>query len=94
MTGTCGTCKHWDLIDPDWELEALGYGVCRRILLREEVIDAAREPYDDRWGDQADEAADRAVRSSMAILSDGSGYRASIHCSPDFGCTLHSPRTP
>jgi hypothetical protein len=76
---TCGTCKHWKLIDAEEELiDDPRFGTC-----------AAIPQGQSEW----DEASDRnmVVGDWKAVAVDGSGYFAAIKTRECFGCVLHEP---
>jgi hypothetical protein len=87
---TCETCQHWNFDERDAEFDGLKIGRCAAIRQREDVISPARELED--W--DAREAEERRLLSeAKAIAVDGSGYYAAIRTAPDFGCTLHEPKS-
>lgn len=97
---TCATCAHWH--EPEeWDVKDAGMGRCARIkhsspheLLG--VGDYAGMAENDNDYD-AQEIKVKALRTSkaieaMAIVVDGSGYRADFYSRPEFGCVLWNER--
>jgi hypothetical protein len=89
-TNRCGTCKHWNTADvrrvgPDtWSLEH-----------KDPSGDLARRAAwvnAEQWGDCRRVAFLDAQVGDLAVVSDGSAYRADLTTRADFGCVQHEAK--
>lgn len=84
----CKTCKHWTPEDPDEYGSLLGAGECGKapqVWDVAEVIDADEDP---NWC-RVLKPEHAAV---LAVVEDGSSYKARLITMPDFGCVQYEQR--
>lgn len=95
MSEHCGTCRHYEAADRDWDWEG-PFGSCSRIMDSGSLADAGRA-WERQHGDTDDFGANLYLRAQpdlIAFTSDASGYSSTLHVLPDFGCVLHEPVDP
>jgi hypothetical protein len=90
MANACGNCTHWNASDDDWLFTSAGMGKCEAIPEYWELTE--RINYDEV--EDYDKAQSDALRTSKAVVRDGSRYRADLMTAPDFCCCLHRPKAP
>jgi len=84
--GRCEECAHW--VDPEeWDVRQAGMGRCDRIRHENphQLLGVGWVMHDDT---EKLALRTRNAAEAMAIVVDGSGYRADFYCRPDFGCVL------
>lgn len=85
---TCTTCRHWQPISDD-EQTIRGAGECAAAPAIWEVTDQV-EPDDRPW--ETHRVLKPAHAAVLAVVEDGSCYRARLITMPGFGCVQHAPR--
>lgn len=82
----CKTCKHWAPEDPKEYGSLLGGGACNKVPQVWDVTDEFGEEDDWNYGGRRLKPEHAAV---LAVVEDGSAYRARLVTMPDFGCVQH-----
>jgi hypothetical protein len=85
--GKCATCKHWG---PD--AKGRWHRACRRVL--HDAEDAIYWDLKDMDWLSRSEQQERLkqwgpMQSELAVVQDGSGYKATLYTRAEFGCVLH-----
>lgn len=81
----CKTCKHWTPEDPQEGGALLGGGECRKAPQVWDVADDVEGP--EEWITNCRLKPEHAA--VLAVVQDGSAYRARLVTMPDFGCVQH-----
>ena len=80
----CKTCKHWAPIDPNERIAFItGSGECQNTP---EIWEVTERLEIDDYTRRHLKPAHAAV---LAVVEDGSSYRARLVTMPDFGCVQH-----
>lgn len=83
----CKTCKHWTALRPEEDYGALlGGGECGKAP---QIWDVTEAVPGDNWNGTLQLKPEHAA--VLAVVEDGSSYRASLVTMPDFGCVQHTP---
>ncbi len=82
----CKTCKHWTPEDPNEYGTLLGGGECQKAPQVWDVAEQVDQEADDWNGHRVLKPEHAAV---LAVVEDGSSYRARLVTMPDFGCVQH-----
>lgn len=87
MTGRCKTCAHWKAhATKDFE-GVKGSGTCDAALPIWQVSEIVKN--------ETDFTFSRVLKPEhagvLAMVEDGSAYRAILITMPDFGCVMHKP---
>ena len=82
----CKTCKHWVPEDPNEYGTLLGGGECHKAPQIWDVADKVDHPTDD-WTTVYKLKPEHAA--VLAVVEDGSAYKARLVTMPDFGCVQH-----
>lgn len=86
MNGRYKTCKHWVPEDPNGGNYLIGGGECQKAPQIWDVTDSLNEE-DDWMGGRRLKPEHAAV---LAVVEDGSQYKARLVTMADFGCVQHA----
>lgn len=83
----CKTCAHWDAVSPQEYGALRGAGICGAAPEIWTVTESKWEedPVEEYLLLKAEHAG------VLAMVADGSSYRAELVTMPDFGCVQHAP---
>lgn len=84
----CKTCKHWTPEDPKQYGSLIGAGECGKAPQMWDVTEEHQE--EDSWNEVRRIKPEHAA--VLAIVEDGSAYKARLVTMPDFGCVQHKAR--
>lgn len=95
----CATCNHWVALE-EWDVVAGGLRRCKAVRQKWDVEDEVPETLrDGKYSDKGStdpidiaygKAAEDVFKKALAVVNDGSQYRADLLTRPEFGCILHS----
>ena len=79
----CKTCTHWTPVNPAEWGALRGAGECTAVRAMHDVT----ERHEDERGEYL--ALEPEHAALLAVVADGSGYKAELITMPDFGCVQH-----
>lgn len=77
MTGSCGTCNHWQRCGQYERGFRQGLGRCAAVMMFWDCTE---------WNDDGENVFKAGHENIKAFVQDGSDYRADLLTRPDFGC--------
>lgn len=81
----CRTCKHWQPENPNESGSLLGGGECMNAPQIWDVTEEVEKP----CGWSSNLKLRREHAAVLAVVEDGSAYKARLVTMPDFGCVQH-----
>jgi hypothetical protein len=89
--GNCGTCTFWAKAEkgtPGWNMNM---GRCTNVPKYHDAGEDSGSNNPDEWGESA-YVLKPEFKDVKALALDGSGYRAELLTTPDFGCVSYAVR--
>ena len=79
----CKTCTHWTPVNPTEWGALRGAGECTAVRAMHDVTERREDDQGEHLALEPEHAA------LLAVVADGSGYKAELITMPDFGCVQH-----
>ena len=88
MMNRCNNCKHWVPENPAEYLSMAGFGECQKAP---QIWDVTYRP-DEELDFEGPLRLKPEHAAVLAVVEDGSAYKARLVTAPDFGCVQHCGR--